>query len=373
MAATRAHGSLLWRRLSRGVTSGKPWMVRQCSSVSTSFVRWGRSAVTPPTRRRGGRLFPEPGAGRWRGGRLTSQGRVRAVADPKGRCPGSGRPRWIAESPPSALPNPPDRSSACPRRRQRSAACRPRRTGVVSHSALPPSRSGSAGTAGCTGRAASPTGLRAWATLDRGQGRCASRRVTRDRPPAGAGLGPRPGPARNNPRQVGEETRAPPQPQDPWQRSGSRACRQVRGSIVDGGGRGGGHRRGYPEELGLGGWELAVGADRAGAVLLRASRRRDRSGPPRGPPRWSRPGRSCVTRTTSCVTAGGWSPRSPRNRRTAGTSPATPPERPATAARSCTCTPGGHLPLLRSARRGEHARGVAGGRAIPPWRGRLEA
>jgi hypothetical protein len=58
---SRAHGSLLWRWLSRGghlreAFDGAPVL------VGVNVVRpVGRSTLTPPTRRRGWRLFPEPG------------------------------------------------------------------------------------------------------------------------------------------------------------------------------------------------------------------------------------------------------------------------------------------------------------------------
>ena len=42
----------------------------------------------------------------WAGSVVASRVRVREVADPKCRCAGAGRPRWILESPRSALPGP---------------------------------------------------------------------------------------------------------------------------------------------------------------------------------------------------------------------------------------------------------------------------
>jgi len=50
---------------------------------------------------------------------------------PETRCPGSGRSRWMTESPPSALPGPYFAAAARALRRQR-AGGRPRRTGDVS-------------------------------------------------------------------------------------------------------------------------------------------------------------------------------------------------------------------------------------------------
>jgi hypothetical protein len=51
--------------------------------------------------------------------------RVREVADPKCRCPGTGRPRWMSQTPRGALPG----SLAPGRGRRRRAAGRRRRTG----------------------------------------------------------------------------------------------------------------------------------------------------------------------------------------------------------------------------------------------------
>jgi len=42
----------------------------------------------------------------WAEAVVASVSRVREVADPKCRCAGAGRPRWILETPRSALPGP---------------------------------------------------------------------------------------------------------------------------------------------------------------------------------------------------------------------------------------------------------------------------
>ncbi len=83
----------------------RPWRVRR-RLVGVNVVRpVGRSTLTPRARRRGGRLP----------GKLVGEGvawrvRVRAVACPKGRPSGLGRPRWTGLlSSPGALPGPPGR------------------------------------------------------------------------------------------------------------------------------------------------------------------------------------------------------------------------------------------------------------------------
>ena len=60
--------------------------------------------------------------------------RVREVADPKGRCTGADRPRWILETPRSALPGPCQLLG-----RRRGVAGRSRRRSCVRGSASPPS------------------------------------------------------------------------------------------------------------------------------------------------------------------------------------------------------------------------------------------
>jgi hypothetical protein len=61
---------------------------------------------------------------------------VRGVADPKCRCPGEGRPRWMTQTPRGALPGPPAAHA-----RRRPAPGRPRRTADAAGSASPPSSS----------------------------------------------------------------------------------------------------------------------------------------------------------------------------------------------------------------------------------------
>src|SRR5450755_412075 len=119
--------------------------------VGVNVVRpVGRSTLTPPARRRCVAAVPGPG-GSWRARPgVASRVRVREVAGPKSRCPGSGRPRWISESSPSALPCPPDLVLLLAvRRRRRRAGGRPRRTGAGAGTAWPPWRSWTA--AACAG------------------------------------------------------------------------------------------------------------------------------------------------------------------------------------------------------------------------------
>lgn len=74
-------------------------------SPSRSFVR--RGAPSCRLRRVGPWAGePSPGGGRTGRGPVASGVQVREVADPKCRCAGVGRPRWILETPRSALPDP---------------------------------------------------------------------------------------------------------------------------------------------------------------------------------------------------------------------------------------------------------------------------
>ena len=77
------------------------------------------------------RVFVSSGVG---GAVVASVLRVREVADPKGRCAGAGRPRWILETPRSALPGPCQLLG-----RRRGVAGRSRRRSCVRGSASPPS------------------------------------------------------------------------------------------------------------------------------------------------------------------------------------------------------------------------------------------
>ncbi len=110
--------------------------VRLRWSVSTSFVRLGA-----PRRHLGRAAGEQRLRGPWAVAlavvAVASGMRVREVADPKGRCPGTGRPRWIEETPRGALPG----SLVPDRQRRRPAAGRPRRTGAGAGSASLPSRS----------------------------------------------------------------------------------------------------------------------------------------------------------------------------------------------------------------------------------------
>ena len=73
--------------------------------VGVNVVRpVGRSTLTPLARRRDVAAMGPRGASGLLAVGVASGVRVREVADPKCRCPGEGRPRWMIEPPRSALP-----------------------------------------------------------------------------------------------------------------------------------------------------------------------------------------------------------------------------------------------------------------------------
>jgi len=72
--------------------------VRRRWSVSTSFVQWGAARWHLGCAAAGWQL-PGPWPAVQGGQAVASSVRVREVADPKCRCPGTGRPRWISETP----------------------------------------------------------------------------------------------------------------------------------------------------------------------------------------------------------------------------------------------------------------------------------
>ena len=110
--------------------------------VGVNVVRpVGRSALTPPARRRGVPAVPARGVPGGHGPGVASRVRVREVAGPKSRRPGSGRPRWILESSPSALPGLLSPLLVPGWRRRRRAGGRRRRTGAGAGSAWLPSGS----------------------------------------------------------------------------------------------------------------------------------------------------------------------------------------------------------------------------------------
>ncbi len=125
---------------------GRLSSVRRRWSVSTSFVRWGaprwhlRRVVAV------WRLSPARRGSWWLRAGVASRVRVREVAGPKSRCPGSGRPRWTSESPPNALPGLPALVPGW--RRRRRAGGRPRRRAGGAGSASLPSRSWTAAACG---------------------------------------------------------------------------------------------------------------------------------------------------------------------------------------------------------------------------------
>src|SRR5680860_1317641 len=83
----------------------KPFPNRRCAHFAPSVVNRSLQGLC----RDGSSETSMPG--------VASDLRVREVADPKCRCAGAGRPRWILETPRSALPDPPQ--SLCQRRAHR--------------------------------------------------------------------------------------------------------------------------------------------------------------------------------------------------------------------------------------------------------------
>jgi hypothetical protein len=104
-AAWASH-ALFWLPSMRGSVKG---MARRClrvrrrRSVSTSFVR-----LDAPRRHLGRAAGWQRLRGPWAVTlawvAVASGVRVREVADPKCRCPGTGRPRWMTKTPRGALP-----------------------------------------------------------------------------------------------------------------------------------------------------------------------------------------------------------------------------------------------------------------------------
>jgi hypothetical protein len=177
-AAWASH-ALFWLPSMRGSVKG---MARRClrvrrrRSVSTSFVR-----LDAPRRHLGRAAGWQRLRGPWAVTlawvAVASGVRVREVADPKCRCPGTGRPRWMTKTPRGALPGSRFPGSGSRLR----AAGRRHRTGAAAGSASLPW--GSSWRRACAG---SSRGLQCRGAA--GRSRAISRRRGRDR------RGGRPGP-----------------------------------------------------------------------------------------------------------------------------------------------------------------------------------